>query len=274
MIDHPGKARRFLELHHGEGPLLLPNPWDQGSARLLAWLGFQALATTSSGHAATVGRLDGSVTRSEALDHAAAIVAATELPVSADLENGFADDPAGVADTVRLAAEAGLAGCSVEDATGDHDSPVYDARLAAERVQAAAGAAHRGPVRLVLTARAENYLYGRPDLADTIARLQAYQAAGADVLYAPGISDLEEIRQLVASVDRPVNVLARPGVPAVAELAEAGVRRVSVGGAFAFAALGALVEAATELRDAGTYGFWGRAGAGSEAARSAFTGSR
>jgi 2-methylisocitrate lyase-like PEP mutase family enzyme len=274
MIDHPGKARRFLELHHGEGPLLLPNPWDQGSARLLAWLGFQALATTSSGHAATVGRLDGSVTRSEALDHAAAIVAATELPVSADLENGFADDPAGVADTVRLAAEAGLAGCSVEDATGDHDRPVYDARLAAERVQAAAGAAHRGPVRLVLTARAENYLYGRPDLADTIARLQAYQAAGADVLYAPGISDLEEIRQLVASVDRPVNVLARPGVPAVAELAEAGVRRVSVGGAFAFAALGALVEAATELRDAGTYGFWGQAGAGSEAARSAFTGSR
>ena len=274
MIDHPGKARRFLELHHGEGPLLLPNPWDQGSARLLAWLGFQALATTSSGHAATVGRLDGSVTRSEALDHAAAIVAATELPVSADLENGFADDPAGVADTVRLAAEAGLAGCSVEDATGDQVHPVYDAGLAAERVQAAAEAAHRGPVRLVLTARAENYLYGRPDLADTIARLQAYQAAGADVLYAPGISDLEEIRQLVASVDRPVNVLARPGVPVVAELAEAGVRRVSVGGAFAFAALGALVEAATELRDAGTYGFWGQAGAGSEAARSAFTGSR
>ena len=274
MIDHPGKARRFLELHHGEGPLLLPNPWDQGSARLLAWLGFQALATTSSGHAATVGRLDGSVTRSEALDHAAAIVAATELPVSADLENGFADDPAGVADTVRLAAAAGLAGCSVEDATGDQVHPVYDAGLAAERVQAAAEAAHRGPVRLVLTARAENYLYGRPDLADTIARLQAYQAAGADVLYAPGISDLEEIRQLVASVDRPVNVLARPGVPAVAELAEAGVRRVSVGGAFAFAALGALVEAATELRDAGTYGFWGQAGAGSEAARSAFTGSR
>ena len=272
MIDHPGKARRFLELHHGEGPLLLPNPWDQGSARLLAWLGFQALATTSSGHAATVGRLDGSVTRSEALDHAAAIVAATELPVSADLENGFADDPAGVADTVRLAAEAGLAGCSVEDATGDQVHPVYDAGLAAERVQAAAEAAHRGPVRLVLTARAENYLYGRPDLADTIARLQAYQAAGADVLYAPGISDLEEIRQLVASVDRPVNVLARPGVPAVAELAEAGVRRVSVGGAFAFAALGALVEAATELRDAGTYGFWGQAGAGSNAARSAFAG--
>ena len=276
MPDHAGqaKARRFLELHVPGRPLLLPNPWDQGSARLLAWLGFEALATTSSGFAATLGRLDGSVTREEAIGHAAAIVTATELPVSADLENGFADDPAGVADTVRLAAEAGLAGCSVEDATGDQDRPVYDAGLAADRVRAAAEAAHRGPVRLVLTARAENYLYGRPDLADTIARLQAYQAAGADVLYAPGISDLEEIRQLVASVDRPVNVLARPGVPAVAELAEAGVRRVSVGGAFAFAALGALVEAATELRDAGTYGFWGQAGAGSEAARSAFTGSR
>ena len=272
MTDHAGKARRFLELHRGGEPLLLPNPWDPGSARLLAWLGFQALATTSSGHAATLGRLDGSVTRSEALEHAAAIVAATELPVSADLESGFADDPAGVAQTVRLALEAGLAGCSVEDATGDQGRPVYDPGLAAERVRAAAEAAHRGPVRLVLTARAENYLYGRPDLADTIARLQAYQDAGADVLYAPGISDLAEIRRLVASVDRPVNVLARPGVPGVAELAAAGVARVSVGGAFALAALGALVEAATELRDAGTYGFWGHAGVGSNAARSAFGG--
>ena len=272
MTDHASKARRFLELHHGQGPLLLPNPWDQGSARLLACLGFQALATTSSGHAATLGRLDGSVSRSEALDHAAGIVAATELPVSADLESGFADDPAGVAETVRLALEAGVAGCSVEDATGDQDRPVHDPGVAAERVRAAAEAAHRGPVHLVLTARAENYLYGRPDLADTIARLQAYQDAGADVLYAPGVSDLAEIRRLVASVDRPVNVLARPGVPAVAELAAAGVARVSVGGAFAFAALGALVEAATELRDAGTYGYLGRAGAGSGAARSAFAG--
>ena len=182
----PGRqARRFLELHHDEGPLLLPNPWDQGSARLLAWLGFQALATTSSGFAATLGRLDGSVTRDEALGHAAAIVGATELPVSADLENGFAEDPAGVAETLRQALEAGLAGCSVEDATGDRDSPIYEAELAVERVQAAAEAAHRGPVHLVLTARAENYLHGRPDLADTIARLQRFQDAGADVLYAP-----------------------------------------------------------------------------------------
>jgi 2-methylisocitrate lyase-like PEP mutase family enzyme len=268
--DQAGKARRFLELHHGEGPLLLPNPWDQGSARLLTWLGFQALATTSSGFAATLGRLDGSVTRDEALGHAAAIVEATELPVSADLENGFADDPAGVAETLRQALAAGLAGCSVEDATGDRDSPIYEAGLAAERVQAAAEAAHRGPVHLVLTARAENYLHGRSDLADTIARLQRFQDAGADVLYAPGLTRLDEIRQLVASVDRPVNVLALPGAPPVPELGAAGVRRVSVGGAFAFAAVGAVVEAATELREAGTYGFWQRAGAGSSAARSAF----
>jgi 2-methylisocitrate lyase-like PEP mutase family enzyme len=270
MTDHAGKARRFLELHQGDRPLLLPNPWDQGSARLLAWLGFQALATTSSGYAATLGRLDGSVTREEALGHAAAIVQATELPVSADLESGFADDPAGVAETVRLALEAGLAGCSVEDFGGDQDARIYAAGLAAERVQAAAEAAHRGPVHLVLTARAENYLHGRRDLADTIARLQRFQDAGADVLYAPGLTRLEEIRQLVASVDRPVNVLALPGAPPVPELAAAGVRRVSVGGAFAFAAVGAVVEAATELRDDGTYGFWRRAGAGSKAARAAF----
>jgi 2-methylisocitrate lyase-like PEP mutase family enzyme len=272
MPDHAGKARRFLELHHDAQPLLLPNPWDQGSARLLAWLGFKALATTSSGHAATLGRLDGSVTRSEALGHATTIVAATDLPVSADLENGFADDPAEVAETLRLALLAGLAGCSVEDATGRQDAPIYDAGLAAERVRAAADAAHRGPVRLVLTARAENYLHGRPDLADTIARLQAYQEAGADVLYAPGLRRLEDIRQLVASVDLPVNVLALPGAPSVPELAAAGVSRVSVGGAFAFAALGAVVDAAAELLETGTYGFWQRAGSGRDAARSAFAG--
>ena len=268
--SHASKVRRFLELHHGQEPLLLPNPWDPGSARLLAWLGFQALATTSSGHAATLGRLDGSVTRSEALDHAATIVAATELPVSADLENGFADDPGGVAETVRQAVAAGLAGCSVEDATGDQDRPIYDAGLAAERVQAAAEAAHRGPVQLVLTARAENHLHGRPDLADTIARLQAYQEAGADVLYAPGLRSLEDITRLVASVDRPVNVLAVAGAPPVAELAAARVGRISVGGAFAFAALGAVVEAATELRQAGTYGFQQHASTGRTAAGSAF----
>jgi len=177
---------RFLALHRTERPLLLPNPWDRGSAVLLASLGFQALATTSSGFAATLGRPDGSVTRDEAVAHAAQVVQATDLPVTADLENGFADDPAGVAETVRLAAGTGLAGCSVEDFTGRREEPIYDAARAAARVEAAAEAAHRGPARLVLTARAENYLYGRPDLADTIGRLQAYQQAGADVLYAPG----------------------------------------------------------------------------------------
>jgi 2-methylisocitrate lyase-like PEP mutase family enzyme len=270
MTEHPGRTNRFLALHQREQPLLLPNPWDLGSAKLLASLGFQALATTSSGFAATLGRPDGSVTREEAIAHAAQIARATDLPVTADLENGFADEPAGVADTARLAAETGLAGCSVEDYTGRPNDPIYDTVLATARVEAAAEAAHRGPVRLVLTARAENHLHGRPDLADTIARLQAYQEAGADVLYAPGLTRLDDIRRLVASVDRPVNVLARPGVPPVAELAEVGVRRVSVGGGFAFAALGAVVEAARELREDGTYGFWRWASVGSQIARSAF----
>jgi 2-methylisocitrate lyase-like PEP mutase family enzyme len=270
MTTQTEKAARFLDLHRAGDPLLLPNPWDQGSARLLASLGFQALATTSSGFAATLGRLDGSVSRDEVLAHAAAIVAATELPVSADLENCFADDPAGVARTVALAVETGLAGCSVEDFTGVEDKPVYDIGLAAERVAAAAEAAHGGPAHLVITARAENHLHGRPDLADTIARLQAYQAAGADVLFAPGVTSLADIRQLVAAVDRPVNVLAMPGTPPVGELAAAGVSRVSVGGAFAFAALSALVEAATELRDAGSYGYLERTKAGRQAVQPAF----
>jgi 2-methylisocitrate lyase-like PEP mutase family enzyme len=270
MRDQVGKADRFLALHRGPSPLLLPNPWDQGSAKLLASLGFSALATTSSGYAATLGRPDGSISRDEALAHAALIVEATELPVSADLENGFADEPAGVAETVGLAVRAGLAGGSVEDFTGSAEAPIYDAALAAERVAAAAEMAHRGPVHLVLTARAENYLHGRPDLSDTIARLQAYQDAGADVLYAPGLTRLDEIRELVSSVDRPVNVLAFPGAPTVAELADVGVRRISVGGAFAFTALAALVEAARELLDEGTYGYASQARSGQSAARSAF----
>jgi len=270
MTDQLEKARRFLALHRGEEPLLLPNPWDRGSAVLLASMGFHALATTSSGFAATLGRADGRVTRDEAVEHAAWIVQATDLPVTADLESGFADEPAGVAETVGLATAAGLAGCSVEDFAGDPDDPIYDAGLAAARVEAAAEAAHRGPVHLVLTARAENYLHGRPDLADTIARLQAYQEAGADVLYAPGPRRLDDIARLVASVDRPVNVLALSGAPPVADLAAAGVSRISVGGGFAFAALGAVVEAATELRQSGTYGFWRHASAGRDAAGSAF----
>jgi 2-methylisocitrate lyase-like PEP mutase family enzyme len=255
MTSQPEKTSRFLELHRPGHPLLLPNPWDQGSAKLLASLGFQALATTSSGFAATLGRADGSGSRDEALAHAAAIVAATDLPVSADLENGFADEPGGVGATIALAVETGLAGVSVEDFSGDDNEPIYDIGLAAERVAAAVEAAHAGPARLVLTARAENYLYGRTDLADTITRLQAYQQAGADVLYAPGLTSLADIRQLVSSVDRPVNVLAMAGTPPVGKLAGVGVSRVSVGGALAFAALGALVDAATELRDQGTYGY-------------------
>lgn len=261
---------RFLALHHGDSPLLMPNPWDRGSARLLASLGFQALATTSSGFAATLGRLDGSVTRDEALRHAAEVAGATDVPVSADLENCFAHDPAGVAETVAEAAGTGLAGCSVEDYAGPADDSIYDAGLAAERVAAAVEAAHAGPVRLVITARAENLIHGRDDLDDTIARLQAYERAGADVLYAPGLVAVDDVRRVVSAVDRPVNVLARPGGPSVAELAGAGVARISVGGAFAFAGLGAVIEAGRELLDAGTYGFLDRAAVGAAAVRRAF----
>jgi 2-methylisocitrate lyase-like PEP mutase family enzyme len=264
------RARAFRALHEGPGPLLLPNPWDAGSARLLASLGFAALATTSGGFAATLGRLDGGVTRDEALGHAAVIVAATPLPVSADLENAFADEPAGVAETIGLAAATGLAGCSVEDFTRRPGEPIYDLGLARERVAAAASAAQAAPGPLVLTARAENYLHGRPDLADTIRRLQAYQEAGADVLYAPGLTSLADIRAVVSSVDRPVNVLAFPGTPAVPQLAAAGVRRISVGSAFSNAALGALVSAARELRDEGTYGFLDLAATGRAQATDAF----
>jgi 2-methylisocitrate lyase-like PEP mutase family enzyme len=270
MTDQADKAASFLTLHTSERPLLMPNPWDPGSTRLLATLGFRALATTSAGFAATLGRRDGSVTRAEALAHAASIVAATDLPVSADLENAFADDPAGVADTIGLALDAGLAGCSVEDYTGDDDAPIYEIDLARERIAAAAAVAHAGPVHLVLTARAENHLRGRPDLADTIARLQAYEEAGADVLYAPALRDPQDIRELLAAVERPVNVLAVPGAPTVTELATLGVSRVSIGGAFAFVALGAVVEAASELREEGTYAFLERARVGAKAARPAF----
>ncbi|MGH8931904.1 MAG: isocitrate lyase/PEP mutase family protein [Egibacteraceae bacterium] len=248
------KANAFQALHVAGRPLLMPNPWDVGTAKLLAALGFRALATTSSGHAATLGRLDGSVGKDEALAHAAAIVAAVDVPVSADLENGFADDPDAVFGTVTDAVAVGLAGCSIEDFTGSKDTPIYEIGLAAERVAAAARATRSGP-GLVLTARAENFIRGNPDLADTITRLQAYQEAGADVLYAPGLTDIDDIRQVITSVDRPVNVLARSGLPPVTELAEAGVARISVGGAFNQASLATLVRAGRELLDHGTYGF-------------------
>ncbi len=268
MTTSQERARHFLALHHEAEPLLLPNPWDAGSARVLASLGFAALATTSSGYAATLGRLDGSVTRDEAIAHGGAVAAATDLPVSADLENGFADDPAGVATTIGLAIDAGLAGGSIEDYSG---TDLYDADLATARVAAAAEVAHGGDVQFVLTARAENHIRGNPDLADTIARLQAYQAAGADVLYAPGLSEIGDIRRVVAAVDLPVNVLALPNAPTVAELAAAGVKRISVGGAFAYVAIGAVAAAARELLEQGTYGFWATAGPGAGVARVAFT---
>jgi len=233
MTTQADKARTFLALHDGPAPLLMPNPWDAGSARVLASLGFTALATTSSGSAATLGRLDGALTRDEAIAHASTVAGAVDVPVSADLENCFADDPVGVADTVRLAIDAGLAGCSVEDFTTRADDPIYDFHHAVDRVAAAVEVAHTASLHFVITARTENYLHGRRDLDDTIARLQAFERAGADVLFAPGVNDADAIGQLVAAVTRPVNVLALPGSPTVGELAALGVRRVSVGGAFA-----------------------------------------
>ena len=226
MTGSADTAQRFLELHQGGAPLLLPNAWDAGSAKLFQALGFDAIATTSAGHATTLGRLDGNVSRDEALAHARDLVAAVDLPVSADYENAFADAPADVAANIALAAETGLAGCSVEDYDGN---ALYDAAFAAERVAAAVEAAHAGGHAFVITARAENFFRKNPDLADTIARLQSYQEAGADVLYAPGLPDIDAIRTVVAEVDRPVNVLALPGAPPVAELArgrrEAHLRR-------------------------------------------------
>jgi 2-methylisocitrate lyase-like PEP mutase family enzyme len=265
MSSRAEKAQRFLAAHHTEGVLLLPNAWDAGSAKVLASLGFEAIATTSSGHAATLGRLDGDVSRAEALEHAAALSAAVDVPVSADLESGFGADPEAVAATVRDAIAAGLAGGSVEDASGDPADPILPLEVAVARVAAAAAAAEDW----VLTARAESHLHGRDDLADTIARLNAYAEAGADVLYAPGLTRAEDIRAVVEAVPLPLNVLALSGTPSVPELAELGVRRVSVGGHFAFAALDALMTAATELREAGTYGFTAPSRAGARALRAA-----
>ena len=251
----PDRSSAFSELHHGDSPLLLANAWDVGSAKSLAFLGFQALATTSAGHAATLGRHDGGVTRDEALAHAAALAAATTVPINADFENGFADAPEDVAGLYREAAEAGVAGASIED-WDPKQQVLYGIDFARARVTAAAEAAHAGPARLVLTARAENHIRGVDDLDDTIARLQAYQEAGADVLYAPGITTKDQIAAVVKAVDRPVNVLALPSAPTVAELGELGVARISVGSGFSLVAYGALATAAKELLEQGTYGWW------------------
>lgn len=257
MPDQQEKFRQFRELHRGPGAFVIPNPWDAGSAKLLASLGFQALATTSAGYAFSKGRRDSSAAlgRDEMLANAAEIVQATALPVSADLEDGFGAAPEACATTIRMACEIGLCGGSIEDATGDPDAPIYDFALAVERVQAAAEAARDRP--FLLTARAENFLWDRPDLDDTIRRLQAFSRAGADVLYAPGLPDLAAIRTVCDSVDKPVNVVMGLGGPrySTAELAAAGVRRISVGGSFARAAWGGLLRAAQEVRDHGTFDY-------------------
>lgn len=258
MTSPEQNAAAFLALHRKGDPLLQPNAFDAGSARLLASLGFAAVATTSSGFAATLGRKDGTVPREDVLAHCRAMAAAVDIPVAADTENCFADDPDGVAGTVDQVAGTGVAGCSVEDYAREAGE-LYDAGLATERVAAAVEAARRSG-RLVLTARAEGLLYGG-ELADVIARLQAFQEAGADVLFAPGLRTAADIRAVVTSVDRPVNVLVFASSPRLSELAELGVARISVGGSFAWAAYAALVEAATELRESGTYGYADRAAA-------------
>ena len=257
MPDQKEKFERFKALHAGAGAFVIPNPWDAGSARLLASLGFEALATTSAGYAFSKGKLDSfaGLTRDEILANAAEVISATDLPVSADLEDGFGAAPETCAETVELACRIGLVGGSIEDATGDAAAPIYELPHAVERVRAAAEAARGLP--FLLTARAENFLCGRPDLDDTIRRLQAFSAAGADVLYAPGLPDLDAIRTVCAAVDKPVNVVM--GLKgrrfSVDELSEAGVRRISVGGSFARAALGALMRAAQEVRTAGTFDY-------------------
>ncbi|MFL6333366.1 MAG: oxaloacetate decarboxylase [Pyrinomonadaceae bacterium] len=251
MVTQREKAERFRALHEREAAFVIPNPWDVGSARLLAGFGFEALATTSAGFANTLGRLDGQMTRDEVIEHCRSLSAATELPVSADLENCFADDPSEVGEAIRLGARAGIVGGSIEDYGGER---IYDFGLAVERVHAAAEAARALDFPFTLTARAENLIRGKHDLDDTIRRLQAFEAAGADVLYAPGLTTLDEVRLVAGALTKPVNVLAPllKGVT-VAQLAEAGAKRISVGGALARAALTALLHASAEMREAGSF---------------------
>jgi 2-methylisocitrate lyase-like PEP mutase family enzyme len=257
MTSQAEKANTFRALHARPGAFIIPNPWDAGTARLLASLGFEALATTSLGLANSLGRPDGvgAVSREEVAANCRAIAAATDLPVSADLENGYADDPKMAADMIRLAAEAGVVGGSIEDATGDPAKPIYDFTLAVERVQAAVETARSLPFSFVLTARAENLLHGRTDLDDTIRRLRAFEAAGADVLYAPGLRDLATIRTVASSVGKPINVVMSTGDPSItaAQLAEAGVKRISIGGSLSRLALAAFLDGAREMKTAGGF---------------------
>ena len=257
MTTQTEKGRTFRALHERDRAFIIPNPWDIGTARLLAHLGFEALATTSAGYAFSMGQPDQTIGRDKMMAHVSAVALATGLPVSADLENGFADAPEIVAETIRLAAAAGLVGGSIEDATGHPDRPLYEEAFAADRVRAAAETARALGFPFTLTARAENYLVGRPDLRDTIKRLQAYQEAGADVLYAPCLTSEDDIAAVVSSVDRPVNVLmGLQGVQlSLAALSAIGVKRVSVGSALARAALGAFLRAGREMREHGTFTF-------------------
>ena len=260
MPTQAEKAAQFQSLHQRPEPFVIGNPWDAGSARILAAIGFRALSTTSAGLAFSLGRKDGtaSVSRAEALANAKSIVEATDLPVAADLENGYGHTPEAVAESIRLAADAGLVGGSIEDATGDPEHPIYDFQHAVERVSAAVVAAYSLPFPFMLVARAENYLHGRPDLLDTIRRLQAFEAAGAEVLYAPGLTEPDDIRAICSSVRKPVNVLMglkRAPPLTVQQLGELGVRRISVGSGFARAGLTAFLHAAREVIDQGTFTF-------------------
>lgn len=250
-------AAAFAELHRRDGTFIIPNPWDVGSAILLAHAGFEALATSSAGYAFTIGKPDGEVGRDQTLAHAAEVVTTTGLPVSIDLENGFGDEPEHAAETIRLAATTGAVGGSIEDRSKSADDPIYERALAVERIRAAAEVVRGLPFPFMLTARAENYLVGKPDLKDTIERLQMYQEAGANVLYAPGVTSRDDIATLVKSVDRPVNVLM--GIKGLhhtlAELSELGVKRISVGSTLSRCALGAFLRAAQEMKEHGTFGF-------------------
>lgn len=256
-VTQSEKALRFEKLHQRPGPFLIPNPWDAGSARILNRLGFEAFATSSGAAAATYGRRDGTLTRDEALASARAIVNATDLPVSADLENGFGHAPEAVAETIRKAAEAGLVGCSIEDFTSDKNQPLYDIQFATERIAAAFHAARSLPFRFTLTARAENFVRGKPDLHETIKRLEAYEKAGADVLFAPALPDLAAVRAVCSAVSKPVNfmVTIRRKSFSVAELVEAGVKRISFASSLYRAAMTGLLQAATEVWQSGTFGY-------------------
>ena len=259
-ISQHDKAVQFKALHQGPRAFVIANPWDAGSARLLAGLGFQALATSSGASAGILGKRDGQVTRDEALAHSRAIVAATDLPVSADLEKGFGDAPSAAAQTILLAAETGLVGGSIEDASGNKDRPLYEIAQATERVAAAVQAARSLPFPFTLTARAENFLRGDPDLEDTIRRLQAYEKAGADVLFAPGLPDLAAVKKVCASLSKPFNFMVgiRGKSFSVAELEAAGVRRVSLATSLYRAAMGGLLDAAKEVREKGSFSYLDR----------------